>query len=37
VTIAVQGQPAPIRAQQVIWDLRNGRLQVLKASGTAGQ
>ena len=37
VTIAVKGQPAPIRAQQVIWDLRNGRLQVLKASGTAGQ
>jgi hypothetical protein len=37
VTIAVKGQPAPIRAQQVIWDLRNGRIQVLKASGTAGQ
>ena len=37
VTIAVKGQPAPIRAQQVIWDLRNGRIQVLKASGTAGR
>ena len=37
VTIAVKGQPAPIRAQQVVWDLRNGRIQVLKASGTAGR
>lgn len=37
VTIALKGQPSPIRAQQVVWDLRNGRIQVLKASGTAGR
>jgi len=37
VVIAVKGQPSPIRAQQVVWDLRSGRLQVVKASGTAGR
>ncbi|MBI1303902.1 MAG: hypothetical protein GC172_08960 [Phycisphaera sp.] len=37
VEIAVKGQATPIRAQQVVWDLRSGRLQVLKASGTAGR
>lgn len=37
VEIAVKGQATPIRAQQVIWDLRSGRLQVLKASGSAGR
>lgn len=33
VTVAVKGQPSPIRAQQMIWDLRQGRLQVSKVSG----
>ena len=33
VTVAMKGQPSPIRAQQMIWDLRNGRLQVSKVSG----
>ena len=37
VEIAVKGQATPIRAQKVVWDLRSGRLQVLKASGTAGR
>ena len=37
VTISVKGQPAPIRAQQVVWDLRNGRLQVSKVSGAGGR
>lgn len=37
VAIAVKGQPAPVRAQQVVWDLRSGRIQVVKASGTAGR
>jgi hypothetical protein len=35
--IAVKGQPSPIRAQQVVWDLRSGRLQVSKASGVMGR
>jgi hypothetical protein len=37
VTIALKGQPAPIRAQQVVWDLRNGRIQISKVSGTGGR
>jgi hypothetical protein len=37
VVIAVKGQPSPIRAQQVVWDLRSGRLQVSKASGVMGR
>jgi hypothetical protein len=37
VTIAIKGQPAPIRAQQVVWDLRNGRIQVTKMNATGGR
>ncbi|MCE2883974.1 MAG: hypothetical protein LW806_03610 [Planctomycetaceae bacterium] len=37
VTIAIKGQPAPIRAQQVTWDLRNGRIQISKMSATGGR
>ena len=37
VTIAIKGQPAPIRAQQVTWDLRNGRIQISKLSATGGR
>ena len=37
VTIAVKGQPTPIRAEQVVWDLRNGRIQVTKAAGSAAR
>ncbi|MFM7260778.1 MAG: hypothetical protein ACKO3W_09265, partial [bacterium] len=37
VTVAIKGQPAPIRAQQVTWDLRNGRIQISKMSATGGR
>lgn len=37
VTIAVRGQPTPIRAGEVRWDLRNGRLQVTRMAGSGGR
>lgn len=37
VTIAVRGQPTPIRAEEVRWDLRNGRLQVTRMAGSGGR
>jgi hypothetical protein len=37
VTIALKGQPTPIRAEKVIWDLRNGRLEVVKMAATGSR
>ncbi len=37
VAIAVRGQPAPIRAEEVRWDLRNGRLQVTRMAGSGAR
>ncbi len=37
VTIALKGQPTPIRAEKVHWDMRNGRLEVSKLSSTGGR
>ncbi len=37
VTILTQESPTPIRAESVVWDLRNGRLTVQRASGAAAR
>ncbi|MSR41164.1 MAG: hypothetical protein EXS10_04595 [Phycisphaerales bacterium] len=37
VTILTSESPTPIRAESVVWDLRNGRLTVQRASGGAAR
>ena len=37
VTILTKESPTPIRAESVVWDLRNGRLTVQRASGAAAR
>ncbi len=37
VSILTPESPTPIRAESVVWDLRNGRLTVQRASGGAAQ